>query len=131
MLVPSGNRSFASRLYLAAAMVDAIGRRICSGSKLCLPFGSVGSLVAKDRRLSFTFAERFRRPKTNAAAQVRLSSPLLLPLRATWLTWTNCQKASARHGGDGYILPPQTSAAPCAQEDASNGSWFRMVSVEG
>eukprot|EP00903_Cladosiphon_okamuranus_P006257 g6140.t1 len=50
-----------------AAIVDAIGRRICSGSKLCLRFGRVGSLVAKDRCLRFVFAEQFRRPTTNSA----------------------------------------------------------------
>jgi len=52
----------------AAAIVDAIGRRVCSGSKLCLKFGRVGSLVAKDRRLGFQFADGFRRPRMDPAA---------------------------------------------------------------
>ncbi len=62
---------------LAAAIVDAIGRRVCSGSKLCLPFGRVGSLVAKDRRLGFQFADGFRRPRMDpAAGQVGQSNVL-------------------------------------------------------
>ncbi|CAM9850835.1 unnamed protein product [Ectocarpus sp. 12 AP-2014] len=48
------------------AIVDWIGRRVCSGSNLSLPFGRVGTLVGKERTLSFVFADGFRLPKTMA-----------------------------------------------------------------
>ncbi|CAM9634616.1 unnamed protein product [Ectocarpus sp. 8 AP-2014] len=48
------------------AIVDWIGRRVCSGSNLSLPFGRVGTLVGKERTLSFVFADGFRPPKTMA-----------------------------------------------------------------
>ncbi|CBJ32392.1 hypothetical protein Esi_0335_0004 [Ectocarpus siliculosus] len=48
------------------AIVDWIGRRVCSGSNLSLPFGRLGTLVGKERTLSFVFADGFRPPKTMA-----------------------------------------------------------------
>ncbi|CAM9112823.1 unnamed protein product [Ectocarpus sp. 4 AP-2014] len=48
------------------AIVDWIGRRVCSGSHLSLPFGRVGTLVGKEWTLSFVFADEFRLPKTTA-----------------------------------------------------------------
>ncbi|CAN0043467.1 unnamed protein product [Ectocarpus fasciculatus] len=48
------------------AIVDWIGHKVCSGSNLCLPFGRVGTLVGKERTLSFAFADGFRLPKMMA-----------------------------------------------------------------
>ncbi|CAM9660315.1 unnamed protein product [Ectocarpus sp. 13 AM-2016] len=48
------------------AIVYWIGRRVCSGLKLSLSFGRVGTLVGKERTLSFVFADGFRLPKTMA-----------------------------------------------------------------
>lgn len=53
--------------------MDWIGHKVCSGSNLCLPFGRVGTLVGKERTLSFAFADGFRLPKT-MAVQVRHST---------------------------------------------------------
>lgn len=44
-------------------MIDAVGRRVCSGATFRLPFGSVGTLVAKEGKLDFAFGEAFGYPK--------------------------------------------------------------------
>lgn len=60
----SGNTASRSdALKSPASIVDAIGRRACSGVKLRLPFGAIGILLIKGRTIRFEFAEGFRRPR--------------------------------------------------------------------
>lgn len=55
-------------LKSAASIVDAIGRRACSGATLRLPFGEIGMLLMKGRTIRFEFAEGFRRPRMDSRA---------------------------------------------------------------
>ncbi|CAM9997859.1 unnamed protein product [Scytosiphon promiscuus] len=110
-----------TRIALAAIM-DAIGRRISSGSKLCLPFGRVGSLIVKERTLSFVFAEGFRRPRENPAAIEDKYDGDVRRIMAT----LEAKSKSARvvtplSSGRATTARPETSS-PSSTSDAAGGA---------
>ncbi|CAM9402830.1 unnamed protein product [Pylaiella littoralis] len=109
-----------------AAVVDAIGRRVCSGSTLRVPFGGVGYLVAKDRTLSFAFADTFRRPRmTPASAQDKYDNDvrrIMAALDAKIRLESSPRSAATTAAGRRVVWEQNTGSAPTKNNNTQSAS---------